>query len=615
MSDIPHLQQHSSQLPQYTPQTIGKLEIQHPHQNSTVSMKSSKNEEETNKYDASAKPTPFLIAGFNPLEARGRLVSVDARKNNNKNIPTTPMDMNKDTNNQKDQTQIHIEKDEHERYEEPIAVTVMPTRLQSNQLSPINIMLQSRGYGSGAVTNDGAPLSAGDEIMKVNGRPRSRSSHNVASPRHATTTTTTTTTTNDLQVPMQVQPMTAPSPSSPQQQYKQQQPQPVPNRRATQPAPMQTPAALTVSIPPPGGINPALVQSSEALKSPNSGFEVDWNEAQNQIVMSPTPFDDSDDDDDQLAQNFTSSLNIPSSQPQNQQQPTVTTVDPSLLDFFTNIPAQKDTSSSSSRQQASERKTNDSSKTNAIDVHRVANAISEVNRKRNPTAAPAVTAPPSLNASRTNSPQITSRHIKEHFQPNEYPPQQHDTDEDENENQQPNINHDDHKSGAMGVGDTTITEWSKWAADPDFYFSVHHSDSQTSLGFHKHQVTWRFVLSGRVYELELFHSLFSGKRRIRLNTVEILSEKVPFDGGSSHDIRIGTHRIKVVIFVSGWTKSEFSYQLLIDRIPFERAKRSWVQNVHRAMEMQREQHRLDEEDHHHHHVKRSSRRSSLQNGK
>jgi hypothetical protein len=285
---------------------------------------------------------------------------------------------------------------------------------------------------------------------------------------------------------------------------------------------------------------------------------------------------------------------MPPAQQQQQrlQQPTVTSVDAEFLDFFTN------TAPKANEIKQSERKTITTK--NDIDVNRVANAISEVNRKRAPIP---VTAPPSLNASRTNSPQITTRQIKDHFQPTE----------EDDENDSHHINQDDHKSGSLGIGNTTITEWSKWAADPDFYFSVHHTDSQTSLGFHKHQVTWRFVLSGRVHELELFHSLFSGKRRLRLNSVEILSEKVPFDGGSSHDIRIGTHRIKVVIFVSGWTKSEFSYQLLIDRIPFERAKRYWVQNVHRAMEVQREQHRLDEEQLHS--VKRSSRRSSMKNGK
>jgi len=88
-------------------------------------------------------------------------------------------------------------------------------------------------------------------------------------------------------------------------------------------------------------------------------------------------------------------------------------------------------------------------------------------------------------------------------------------------------------------------------------------------------VTWRFVLDSRLHELELFHSKFSGKRRIRLDTVELVNEKVLFDGGSSHEIFIGEHQLEVVIFIES-SPLTFGYELIIEGLPFQRAKQQWI---------------------------------------
>ena len=96
-----------------------------------------------------------------------------------------------------------------------------------------------------------------------------------------------------------------------------------------------------------------------------------------------------------------------------------------------------------------------------------------------------------------------------------------------------------------------VTQTAKWLAQVDYYFLAHETDMITSSGFgiKKRHVTWRFVLDNRLHELELFHSRFSGKRRIRLDSVELVNEKVLFDGGSSHEIFIGERMLEVVIFI------------------------------------------------------------------
>ena len=97
-----------------------------------------------------------------------------------------------------------------------------------------------------------------------------------------------------------------------------------------------------------------------------------------------------------------------------------------------------------------------------------------------------------------------------------------------------------------------LKQTSKWLAQVDYYWINHNVDMVTSTGFgiKKRHVTWRFVLDGRLHEMELFHSRFSGKRRIRLDSVELVNEKVLFDGGSSHEIFIGERMLEVVIYIS-----------------------------------------------------------------
>ena len=96
-----------------------------------------------------------------------------------------------------------------------------------------------------------------------------------------------------------------------------------------------------------------------------------------------------------------------------------------------------------------------------------------------------------------------------------------------------------------------VKQTAKWLQQVDYYWITHNVElaSSTGFGIKKRQVTWRFVLDNRLHELELFHSRFSGKRRIRLDSVELVNEKVLFDGGSSHEIFIGERMLEVVIFI------------------------------------------------------------------
>ena len=96
-----------------------------------------------------------------------------------------------------------------------------------------------------------------------------------------------------------------------------------------------------------------------------------------------------------------------------------------------------------------------------------------------------------------------------------------------------------------------IKQTAKWLAQVDYYWHNDEVDMVTStgMGIKKRHITWRFVLDSRLHELELFHSRFSGKRRIRLDSVELVNEKVLFDGGSSHEIFIGERMLEVVIFI------------------------------------------------------------------
>jgi hypothetical protein len=129
-----------------------------------------------------------------------------------------------------------------------------------------------------------------------------------------------------------------------------------------------------------------------------------------------------------------------------------------------------------------------------------------------------------------------------------------------------------------------LAQAAKWLAEADFYWCQHEADlsSSTGFGFTKHQVTWRFVLDDRLHELELFHSKFSGKRRIRLDSVELVNEKVLFDGGSSHEIFIGEHLLEVVIFIEK-SPLTFGYDLMIEGLAFQRAKRKWIQETQQRL--------------------------------
>ena len=138
-----------------------------------------------------------------------------------------------------------------------------------------------------------------------------------------------------------------------------------------------------------------------------------------------------------------------------------------------------------------------------------------------------------------------------------------------------------------------LSNAARWLANVDFYWVRQDSDLSTgtqvgtrdrhvNLGFTKHQVTWRFVLDHRLHELELFHSRFSGKRRIRLDSVELVNEKVLFDGGSSHEIFIGDRMLEVVIFIE--TKPiTFGYELIIEGLPYPRAKDNWIMHAKQAL--------------------------------
>lgn len=117
---------------------------------------------------------------------------------------------------------------------------------------------------------------------------------------------------------------------------------------------------------------------------------------------------------------------------------------------------------------------------------------------------------------------------------------------------------------------------------------INYSRTSTRLGFTKNCMVWRVAVSSTdVTEIELFHSVMSGKRTIRINGDERVSEKKLSDKGSiyrfrlrSNDPNTGEEQQVVIGVEIKAVALSFAYEVYVDGRPFDLAKESWIKAEH-----------------------------------
>jgi len=119
----------------------------------------------------------------------------------------------------------------------------------------------------------------------------------------------------------------------------------------------------------------------------------------------------------------------------------------------------------------------------------------------------------------------------------------------------------------------------KLPKDPDDW-SVKYSKSKTSMGLDKIIASWKFRKFGRSYEIELSHSLISGKRTIKIDGVVRYSQKKFFDTGSRHPITLGhgNQRVTCNLMIAQETSMGFTYDLEVMGVSFQKAKMLWLRS-------------------------------------
>jgi hypothetical protein len=83
-------------------------------------------------------------------------------------------------------------------------------------------------------------------------------------------------------------------------------------------------------------------------------------------------------------------------------------------------------------------------------------------------------------------------------------------------------------------------------------------------------ISWSANLDGQPYTINLDHGMFSGKRIIQVNGINVHRASKFFDVGTSeHPFQIGTHNGKITIHTIGW---DITYKLYVDEMLQETQK-------------------------------------------
>lgn len=97
----------------------------------------------------------------------------------------------------------------------------------------------------------------------------------------------------------------------------------------------------------------------------------------------------------------------------------------------------------------------------------------------------------------------------------------------------------------------------------------------TAFGYVKNVTNWKFYVKGIQYEIELRHSVTSGKRVITVNGDTIINEKVLLGGSDfKHKFAAGVGNKKTIICVAMQctTDGKWNYGIFIDGLPIREAK-------------------------------------------
>jgi len=117
----------------------------------------------------------------------------------------------------------------------------------------------------------------------------------------------------------------------------------------------------------------------------------------------------------------------------------------------------------------------------------------------------------------------------------------------------------------------------EWGKNPAENWAYSKTKTRSKLMMPKTCVYWRFVVNGVRHEVELFHSLISGKRTIRCDGALVAQEKHFIDTGSRHDFDIGpaSHPTSITVLICS-SGSDFAYELFIGRQRFYQALQRWL---------------------------------------
>lgn len=107
---------------------------------------------------------------------------------------------------------------------------------------------------------------------------------------------------------------------------------------------------------------------------------------------------------------------------------------------------------------------------------------------------------------------------------------------------------------------------------------IDFENTSTSLGMNKNIVVWNFVWKRVAHQVELHHSTFGGKRKVVVDGRVRVQEKKPFADQSRYDLRIGEGplAVNVGVQIKAAGLTAFTYELYVERYPYDQAQKFWL---------------------------------------